>query len=290
MKKNLFFVLMLTFSFFAFCEVQSLSNNAAFSSDAILSFADYLYEQNFFSEAASEYERFLFIKNFQIIPEKSEEEKIIFKLADIYNKENSFEKIISLEKKYSLLSSTALVSHLTALQAKYYFFYPLLDFDYAAFVEEKKNNHSMSKNLSELLELSSFIYFKDFIKAKDFSKTLSADTDFFNPVTALLEKYKIKKPALAGFFSVLCPGSGKIYNGAYAQGFSAFVSIASLASACAYFACNNGVKDWRTWTFGAMGVSLWVVDVYGACSGAKRVNQANYRHLKESVKGLFDEI
>lgn len=289
-KKLFIFYIFLFFTLFSYAQenIPSIKYDA-FSSDAILSFADYLYEENFFSEASAEYERYLFIKKFQSIDENSPEEKIIFKLSTIYDSEKNFNKIISLEKSFSAISALNLRSRLFALESKYYFLNPQLSFDYKDYVNQIKNK-SLTDNLNCLLDLSALIYAKDFLSAKDFSKALANSNDFFTPVNLMLEKYKSKKAGLALFLSLLCPGLGKVYNGAYSQGFSAFISVASLASACGYFAWKNGIKDWKTWTFGAMGAGLWVVDVYGAFSGSKRVNKANYKHLQEAVSGLFDEI
>jgi hypothetical protein len=164
------------------------------------------------------------------------------------------------------------------------------EIDYSSFVNNTRKSYNVSDDLSDLLDLSLKIYIKDFASAKIMTKQFVQKSDLFVSLDNHLEKYKVKKPGLALFLSAICPGLGKVYNGAYAQGFSAFVSVASFASACAYFSYNNGIKDWKTWTFGAMGAGLWVVDVYGAFSGAKRFNKASYRNLKADMKGLFDEI
>jgi len=73
-----------------------------------------------------------------------------------------------------------------------------------------------------------------------------------------------KSPVLAAAASAVVPGLGKVYAGEFAEGISSFLTVGSFAAITAENWARNGLKNWKTILFGAVGAVFYIGNIYGS--------------------------
>ncbi|BAV04261.1 hypothetical protein SAMN05421788_1049 [Filimonas lacunae] len=101
-----------------------------------------------------------------------------------------------------------------------------------------------------------------------------------------LVHYKKKSPFLAGLYSAVLPGAGKIYAGKKGQGVGSFLPIAALAALTWESYNRGGVKSARFITFGSLFSLFYVGNIWGSVVAVK-VKQSEQNKLYDN-KILFD--
>ena len=272
----------------------------AFSKEAVKGFADELYLQGFFDEAASEYRRFLFISN-DFTPQNTENIEAISSLCSIYRLQNNktgsqwlfnnFFKITSLPLQEQLVK---LYSQLTFKERNSQDFSTL-------FTTAKPFIKDFSQELQFLLPFSTKILSQDINGAqkicREFSDNIeksSLTKEIMNEnLTKLINQcnsYKTKSPGLALFLSSIFPGAGRWYTGSLRGGFSSFIYVGSFTAGTVYSAIKFGWQDWRPYTFGTVAVCFYAAELYGAYKSAQRYNQYLYNAICEQTDAVYEEI
>ncbi len=89
--------------------------------------------------------------------------------------------------------------------------------------------------------------------------------------------FKRKSPFLAGVFSALLPGAGKVYTTWYKDAFFAFFSIAVGTWQSYKGFETDGITSALGWTFGTISTIFYISNIYGSIKSAKHYNY-NYEN------------
>ena len=79
-----------------------------------------------------------------------------------------------------------------------------------------------------------------------------------------LANYREKSPLLAGVFSAIVPGTGKIYAGKTGEGISALASVGIFTAITAENWIKNGLTNWKTITFGTIASIFYIGNIVGS--------------------------
>jgi TM2 domain-containing membrane protein YozV len=96
-----------------------------------------------------------------------------------------------------------------------------------------------------------------------------------------------KSPTLAGIFSAIIPGSGKMFVGEWGDGITALLSTGLLA----FLAYDNFKADHHTraWIFTGLGAFFYAGNVYGSIAAAQIFNARINFEFKEGLNLFLEE-
>lgn len=238
-----------------------LAQNINFNSpENIRLFADFLFCDRDYLRAIDEYEKYL---------SYSDEDTIRFKIAlafsaigDQYNAIKNFNSLQETSKLYQIsrieeLKSLFNLKQFSQLNSK------------ANELNQLKSDYSdIAKkivNLSYLLNNESMPSEKIFLEPFDVQEKTIVQNFYFQKTNP-----DYKSEVLAGVYSAIIPGLGKIYTENYSDGITSFL-LTGLFSYLAYTNFNND-HPVRAWIFTLAGAGFYAGNVYGYIASAQIFN------------------
>jgi len=249
------------------------------SIENIKKFADYLFCQGDYLRAGQEYES---IKNVSL------NDTIDFKIMLCYSEIGLYQLSNLAEAR---LSNSVFRIDAECLSLKNRFkespnlFYQLSETQLLPFSWEDPltlNYFKKLTNVSFLLGSNELISKDDIINPFDSSekKTISSFYDMkTNP--------SYKSPTLAGVFSAVIPGSGKMYVGEWGDGITALLATGLLAF-LAYDNFNANHKT-RAWIFTGLGAFFYAGNIYGSIAAAQIFNARINFEFSEGIKLFLEQ-
>lgn len=239
----------------------ALAQNINFNSpENIRLFADFLFCDRDYLRAIDEYEKYL---------SYSDEDTIRFKIAlafsaigDQYNAIKNFNSLQETSKLYQIsrieeLKSLFNLKQFSQLNSK------------ANELNQLKSDYSdIAKkivNLSYLLNNESMPSEKIFLEPFDVQEKTIVQNFYFQKTNP-----DYKSEVLAGVYSAIIPGLGKIYTENYSDGITSFL-LTGLFSYLAYTNFNND-HPVRAWIFTLAGAGFYAGNVYGSIASAQIFN------------------
>lgn len=250
--------------------------------DDNLKFADFLYSKAQYYRAITEYERYIFLN-----PLAKNKDEIAYKIGLCYFDGQQYEEAIKYYYDYleDYDTSPFTVSSLNKIVEAYFI---LQNYDHALF---ELNNYYQAVDKDKLkLQAKAFIgkiyfYEYDWDKAfqtwdeceKEFAVDLKKDKDY----TKQAQNLSHRSPVLAGFFSIIFPGLGQVYNGDYGDAFAVLI-VNGVFGYLIYDALKY--KNYvETGIFGFLEIGWYSGTVYGAVRGAQKYN---LRQKEDFVKSI----
>lgn len=92
-----------------------------------------------------------------------------------------------------------------------------------------------------------------------------------------LKSHRQKSPAVAGVFSALVPGAGKIYAGKTAQGISTLITVVGFGLVTLENWKKNGPENFKTILFGSVFTTFYIGNIYGSVYAA-RISENEFQH------------
>lgn len=238
-----------------------LAQNINFNSpENIRLFADFLFCDRDYLRAIDEYEKYL---------SYSDEDTIRFKIAlafsaigDQYNAIKNFNSLQETSKLYQIsrieeLKSLFNLKQFSQLNSK------------ANELNQLKSDYSdIAKkivNISYLLNNESMPSEKIFLEPFDVQEKTIVQNFYFQKTNP-----DYKSEVLAGVYSAIIPGLGKIYTENYSDGITSFL-LTGLFSYLAYTNFNND-HPVRAWIFTLAGAGFYAGNVYGSIASAQIFN------------------
>lgn len=246
-------------------------------------FADDLFVNGFFEEAAGEYRRYLFST-------QEVDEIVIQSLAEIYRQKADNDGIIWLGDNYAKKVSPALKTQLHLMYGKIIF--QLHDSEKFLEYYDSLNAglSTMSDSFQFLFPISKYVLSKNFNETTVWAENASTLDKVFEPLSEQCRSYKHKSSVGAAFLSVFVPGAGRWYTGSFRSGLRSLLTVGSLVSASIYTVNKYGWNNWRPWVFSVLSVGSYSIEIYGAAKSATRYNDYQYRKILEETESLYDKI
>jgi hypothetical protein len=132
-------------------------------------------------------------------------------------------------------------------------------------------NLSQQKSFNRLVSISTLYGEKPVVTKKDFLSVFAAEDQ---DAVSHLYNYKFDPPykslALAGIFSTIIPGSGKMYVGDWGDGITGLL----ISGLFAFLAYDNFKADHkaRAWLFTGVGAFFYAGNIYGSIASAQIFN------------------
>jgi hypothetical protein len=227
-------------------------------------FADYLFISKQFSLAAEEYERLLFYK--------PHDKYAGLKLIQSYRFSSKFELArIRFEQLYA-----DSINHLDQDLAEEYCKNLMLTKKYNQALDFAQTTFKSEPEKKQHYTIASLLMLKDWDLAMDYAIKNPVSPNKKNMDLYLLafrtKQLKYKKPLLAGLFSGIIPGSGKMYAKDWKDGLISlmFVGVNAWQS---YRGFNkNGKESVYGWVFAGIAGSFYLGNIYGSIQSAKKYN------------------
>ena len=230
-------------------------------------FADSLFREGDYLNAAHEYKRLLFLH-----PDAPQGDFIAFRVAASYQNAGQLKNAI---RAYLTSLKQFLTEHKKSdLAPRVHFTIGMLHIDKGEWAEASSvwNNVSLTYSDSPFAEVS----------------------DRLARMVKNAETLPHRSPTVAGALSVLVPGSGQVYIGRTVDGLSAFASIAILGGASFYYADQERYEV--AVPIGILGVFLYGNSIYQSIQTARAFNLQQERLFRSKLRqeirdsGLFGAI
>jgi TM2 domain-containing membrane protein YozV len=98
-----------------------------------------------------------------------------------------------------------------------------------------------------------------------------------------MQKHKGPSPFLAGLFSAIVPGSGKIYAGKTGEGISSLISVGALGLVSLENYNKLGFNNYRTIIFSSIFSIFYIGNIYGSVFTAKIVNDEFNNEMQQKI-------
>ena len=268
-------------------------DSSLYKPEAILEFADHLYQESDYFRAITEYERFLFME-----PGYPYADTIRYRIGLCHQKRKRyalsneiFEKLIH---KYP--SSDFLEAARYQIGLNYYF-----DDNYDNSIDHLLNNRSFIQSdfiVSKWHYLLgwNYLYRLQWGKAETEFDTISRQFPArrWAAIAGQIREHAhqgyslpARNPWLAGFLSTIIPGAGKMYADRFGDGLYSLIVIGT-TSAVAFYSYQHDYQS-RAWGFGAFAVALHVGNIYGSIVQAKLYNIEKQEALLQRIISNFEQ-
>lgn len=268
----------------AFAMCMLLHASAAFSQDALFSlhntklYAEHLYNTTRYKEAAEQYELIVF--------HEPDFEKPLVRLFDSYRKSGQID--IGIKRFNKLIpdpynTTGQLQECFAKLLIEKGYFQDVIDF-----VADPKTHFSVE--YGGQLSAYCHIMLLEIPEAKQSLKVLSANDNVRNDFENLVKKhvpFVHRSPFLAGAFSTVVPGLGKVYTGNWKDGLISFVFVATSVWQ-GYSGFNrNGIQSIYGWIFTAIGTGFYLGNIYGSVKEAQKFNNSQKNQLLADATAVY---
>jgi TM2 domain-containing membrane protein YozV len=242
-----------------------------FSSENILGFADYLYLNGDYLRAAGEYQRYLLS-----IPRSASSDSIYYRMIKAVFLGKDFQRCNQLldtfTEEYPTSPRVAVIP-LCKCITKFY------QKNYSESLALGQIPAVSNTDLGRIVVAMDYLYLGDFENAQKWScgpatsevfTTKDTLSEYDGTITRLCENIKsteslaFKSKLVAGFYSSLIPGTGKIYCGRIADGIYSFLIVGLTAWQAYDGFSDDGVRSTKGWVFGTLGAGFYLANIYGS--------------------------
>ena len=251
-----------------------------YSAENTLKFADYLYEQGDFLRAVGEYQRYLFYK-----PQDSE--IIRYRIALCYRLGGKTEQAIQIFETFLRESPNSKFASSAYYQIGVSYFL-MEQFDKSVkYLDVSLPHITDVRYHSESQQLIGLSYLKQkrWLEAEKMFNTLQeSDVLGVREKASVYSKYALqgaklptRSPFLAGLFSSIVPGTGRIYTGRFGDALNSLLTV-GLTGWQAYDGFRrDGLSSIKGWGFGTLSGIFYVGNIYGSVLSARVYN----RHIAD---------
>ena len=259
-----------------------------FTPGNIYRFADYLYKEGDYLRAASEFQRYLF--TFDSLPPNAD--LVFYKIGLCYRLANNFPKAIdyfnrvieNYPQSFYLNKAYYQIALSYFLEGKYKKCIQFLNSNFH-FIDEA----NIKSKMIQLIGLS-YIQQKRWGEAINFFDSLNTSIKKDSIVVLLKnfakegQRLPRKSKFLAGLFSTIIPGTGKMYCNRFWDGvFSLF--LIGFTGYQAYEGFHkDGTHSIKGWLFGSIGAVFYLGNIYGSIVAAKIYNEQQEKEFLKKVR------
>ena len=257
--------------------------NNYYSPENVLRFAEHLYTTGDYLRAAGEYQRYLFL-----VPKEAD--STLYQIGLCYRLAGDAEKAIGTFHKVVAGSTEARLRSTASYQIAYSHFLLNQYGKSIRYIDQALNDAENVDEQVQLQVLAAFGYLNQ-RRWQDAERTIrssaAGDAELNNTASALINSAREgmslprKSPALAGLFSTVVPGAGKIYCKQYGDGIYSLILIGITGLLAWDGFRDDGARSARGWLFGGISGVFYAGNVYGSAAAARVYNrQLEVRLLK----------
>ncbi len=261
-----------------------------YSPENVLKFANYLYEQGDYLRAVNEYQRYLFYQ-----PDDSN--KIKYRIALCYRLGGKPERSITIFKSFLENSENSELINNSYYQIGISYFLMKQYEKTTSYLTSSINNIKNERLRSESHQLIGLSLLKQqkWLEAENSFKGLlnsdilevSRKAKIYNEFALGGRQLPNRSPLLAGLFSTILPGSGRLYTGRIGDALNS-VFIIGISGWQAYDGFNrDGLSSVKGWTLGTICGIFYVGNIYGSVISARVFND---RIADEYLATLYIEL
>ena len=246
-----------------------------YAPENVRKFADSLYEQGDYRRAASEYQRYLF----SIPAEDAAHAEIRYKIAHCYRLAGDGAQAI---RNFEPLLRTHFANRVYYQIGATYF---LMDeFEQAArFLNEALPQIAdiQHRTEAEALVGLSYLMQKRWAETDEIFRTLQGSevigvkekASVYRSYAAAGAQLPRRSPFLAGVFSTLLPGAGRLYTGRLGDALTSLLTLGLMSWQTYDGFRRDGLSSVKGWTFGIIGGAFYVGNIYGSVISARVYNR-----------------
>ena len=239
-------------------------------------FADFLYEQGDYLRAAGEYERYLFYQ-----PQESEQ--IRYRIALCYRFAGNIEQAVqNFQTLLRMHPEGEFVSRAYYQIGATYFLQDQFA-QSAQFLHQTLPHITDTRQHAEAEQLIGLSYLmqKQWSEAGEIFKTLQGSevasvgqkAVVYHNFTKAGARLPTRSPFLAGVFSTIIPGAGRLYTGRLSDALNALM-VVSITGWQAYDGFRrDGISSVKGWTLGTISGIFYVGNIYGSVISARVYNR-----------------
>ncbi len=246
-----------------------------YSRENMLKFADHLYQEGDYLRAAGEYQRYLFY-----FPQDAD--STLYKIGLCYLRSGKIRKAISFFDRLGLKYPESRFRFAASYQIAHSYF--LLDRyeDSVQYINRVLDESKEADQRGQLQILVAFnrLYQRRWRDAEAILESLSSEDGNLSHVASLLRsraregaELQHKNPMLAGLFSAIIPGAGKMYCKQYGDGLYSFILVGTTGLLAWDGFRENGFRSVKGWLFGSMSGVFYAGNVYGSSIAARIYNR-----------------
>jgi tetratricopeptide (TPR) repeat protein len=255
------------------------------SPENIKRFADFLYTQNDFQRAAGEYQRYLFAA--ETLPVDTD--SMLFRIGQCFRRGNEFDKAIHYFQ--NVIDDHADPDLMQQAHYQIALCYFLMDrFKesevYLISLQPDMIDPASTKELQHLRALNMIQ-----LKQWDNAYTTLSTIEFKDKTTSDLLQFAYvgqhlprKSKTLAGVYSTIVPGLGKLYCNRKIDALQSFFSTAILGWQAYDGFHKDGVSSMKGWIFGTIGGLFYLGNIYGSVVAAEIYNEEHEAKLLSTIK------
>jgi len=269
----------------------SVSGQDYYSPENILTFADHLYQEKDYLRAIGEYQRYLFYST-------QNADSVLYKIGLCYRLAGDTEKAVSYFRKITSRDSDNPLRVSANYQIAYTYF---LHGQYENSLQYLDQVSVYAKSADErgklqILAAFNYLYQKRWRDAEHVLDLIAARDEDLNLTASSLNararegmNLPRKSPVMAGLFSIVIPGAGKIYCGEYGDGIYSLI-ITGITGWVAWNGFReNGIRSISGWVFGSMSGVFYAGNVYGSAISARVYNHRLESHLLKRLPQIPHE-
>lgn len=248
-----------------------------------LKYANYLYENKYYSLSAIEYERVSYLEPRDTLA-KLRMIKSYSLMHDYISAKGRLERLFPLN--ISNYPEDFAIEYFSILFHQGHFN------EANSFILENK---TINQSKRAEYELGALLMQYKWAEAKtigdNFFHSNQESTKFCNLYTTAVQgmDIKYKKPGCAALLSALVPGSGKVYTKNWKDGVYAFIFISTF-SWLTYKSIDNNALVFNSVIYGTITLSFYLANIYGSYKSAEKYNQKVNKNATGDVQRiLFDD-
>jgi len=148
------------------------------------------------------------------------------------------------------------------------------------------------QSLSYLLLIHNYKAFKDKFDNEEKCRITELAAVEFDLLLGYYDLIHIRKKNkfLAGFFSAVIPGSGKLYAGKKHEAFISFLPVALNGVQAAEGYYHQQLKSPHFYVFGAIGLVFYSSNIYGSARSATIRNEEQYEKIRLKIFSDLDSV
>jgi tetratricopeptide (TPR) repeat protein len=237
-----------------------------YSPDNVKRFADFLYDEEDFQRAAAEYQRYLFAV--ETLPTNTD--STLFRIGQCFRRNNDFEKAVEYFENVVANRPDQELAHEAHYQVALCYFLMERFEQSNSYLDDLLPDTTQPGNDIQLLRALNSIEQKQWDRAFSILSNASPRDETATDLMKFAhagQNLPHKSKTIAGIYSTIIPGLGKVYCKRTVDGIQSLFSTAILGWQAYDGFHDDGVSSLKGWIFGTIGGLFYLGNIYGSIVG-----------------------